>query len=122
MKIVKVAFVLLFASLFAVVANSVILGNIVNDITAKVEAVTDEDAALALAKYEEIYGNYRKKTAYISLSVSHDDLTRIDEGFTELIGAARVGDLDTVASVKSRLIGSLEHLRRLSGINMESIF
>ena len=53
--------------------------------------------------------------------MSHDDLTNIEEAFAEIIGAARAGNEIGLITLKSRLRDSLEHLGRLSSINLDSI-
>ena len=72
--------------------------------------------------YEEISHEYAKIQRYIGLTVSHDDLTNIEEDFNEILGAIEADDEESLIIAKSRLIGSLSHLRRLSGINADSIF
>ena len=62
-----------------------------------------------------------KRQTYLSLTVSHDDLSDIEDIIAELRGAAEVGDKDGVRIAKSRLGSALSHLRRLSGVNLDSI-
>ena len=69
-----------------------------------------------------LYEDFRKDERYISLSVSHEDLTNIEEAFAEMIGAAEVADAAQFTVAKSRLEDALSHLGRLSGINTDSIF
>ena len=64
---------------------------------------------------------YKGSVCYISLFVTHDDLTNIEDLMAELDGCLRVGDVNEAEVVKNRLINSLEHLRRLSGMNLEAI-
>ena len=122
MKSVIIAFVLLAVTLSAVITNSFILKNSFNKLTEDVQSVDDEDLAAAHEKYTEIFDNFKKKEWYISLTVNHEDLTSVEDALSEITGAAEAGDGDAVMTIKSRLINSLEHLSRLSGINMESIF
>ena len=122
MKTVKIAFALLIISLVTVIGNSMALGNIVQDITDKVSQAEESDPKAAHIEYSEIFDRYKSKLTYISLTVNHEDLTSIEESFAEIIGAAQAEDMDTLLAVKSRLIGSLTHLKRLSGINIDSIF
>ena len=78
------------------------------------ENATNEEA-------ERIFDKFLKREHYISLSVSHEDLTMIEDCFCEMIGYLKVGDRDNAEVTKGRLINSLEHLRRLSGFNYDSI-
>ena len=78
------------------------------------ENATNEEA-------ERIFDKFLKREHYISLSVSHEDLTMIEDCFCEMIGYLKVGDRDNAEVTKGRLINSLEHLRRLSGFNIDTI-
>ena len=49
-------------------------------------------------------------------------MTNIEEELNEILGAIEAEDRETLIIAKSRLMGSLSHLRRLSGINADSIF
>lgn len=70
---------------------------------------------------KEIYDNYKKKEKYMSVTVNHDDLTCIKDCFVEMVGFLSVGDVQDATVTKSRLISYLEHLRRLSGFNIDAI-
>lgn len=122
MRSVKVAFILLAITLCAVILNSIMLRTTFNELTDNVREVDDTDLAAAHEKYTEIFDRFKQKEWLISLTVNHEDLTSVEESLSEIIGAAKTGDADGVATIKSRLINSLEHLSRLSGINIESIF
>ncbi len=81
------------------------------------------DAPLDEAKKEAdaLFENYKKKELFLSLTVSHDDLTDIESFFSEMIGYLEVADADGARMTKSRLLDALSHLRRLSGVNISSI-
>lgn len=120
MKAVKIAVILLICSAGFVVANSLALSHIIDDVIFKTENVAQasEDTK---EEYKKIYEELESKLSYISLTVNHEDLTSITEGFAELIGTLEAGDEKTFITVKSRLISSLRHIRRLAGINIDSI-
>ena len=122
MKTVRAAAVLLVITLLTVIINSLVLKNMIDEITNEVEAAEEENTELAFAEYTEIFEKYKKKSSYISLTVNHEDLTDIENSFAEIIGAARSGDAMGIITIKSRLISALRHLRRLTGINLDSIF
>ena len=122
MKTVKVAAILLVATLLTVIINSTVLKIIIDEITDEVIAAEEEDADAAYGEYSEIFEKYKKKASYISLTVNHEDLTDIENSFAEIIGAAKSGDIDGVITIKSLLISALTHLGRLTGINLDSIF
>ena len=64
---------------------------------------------------------FMKKERFISLSVNHEDLTNIEEAFTELIAELTVGEHNNAEVAKNRLIDAFGHLRRLSGCNIDSV-
>ena len=70
---------------------------------------------------EQTYNIFKKNEMLFGLSVSHEDLTDVSEGFVELISYLEVGDSDSAEVAKNRLKYLIEHLRRLSGVNIESI-
>jgi energy-coupling factor transporter ATP-binding protein EcfA2 len=78
--------------------------------------------AEATEEYSEIYENYKSRMHFISLSVSHEDLSELEEAFSELIGAAKSEDETAITIAKSRLTDRLGHIKRLCGINIDSIF
>lgn len=93
----------------------------------KIEATIEEVASINTQESgtkdeaEHIFDKFLKREHYISLTVSHEDLTSIEDCFCEMIGYLKVGDKDNAEVTKGRLINSLEHLRRLSGFNIDSI-
>lgn len=122
MKMVRVAAVLLVVTLLTVIINSLLLRHLIDELTDEVIAADESDTEIAFKEYSEIFEKYKKKASYISLTVNHEDLTDIENSFAEIIGAAKSGDIDGVITVKSRLISAFRHLRRLTGINLDSIF
>ena len=64
---------------------------------------------------------FTKSEQYMSITVNHNDLTDIEEIFSEMIGCLKVSDTDGARVAKSRLEDALRHLRRLSGINIDAI-
>ena len=122
MKMVRIAAILLVITLLTVIINSIVLKNIIDEILCDVTDADEEDAELAFNEYTEIYEKYKKMSSYISLTVNHEDLTDIENSFAEIIGAAKCQDIDGVITIKSRLVSALKHLRRLSGVNLDSIF
>lgn len=115
-KIFSVA--LLIGVLAFVTINTVILSK-------EIEEITDRVAALEPSGYSEgamlIYDEFKSRSKYMSLTVSHEDLRDIEDRFVEMIGYISVGDEDNARVTKDRLTRSLEHLRRLSGFNIDAI-
>ena len=83
--------------------------------------ISDTNSVDSERRAREIYDRYKRRETFISLTVNHEDLTNIEEGFDEIIGYLSVNDTDGALVIKSRLIGSLEHLRRLSGFTIDAI-
>lgn len=119
MKTVITSYVVLAAIIIIVIINSLIISHNIDVILEKLRGAPDTSEAEST--YEEIFDDYIKKQKYLGLTVSHDDLTNIESEFYEILGAARVGDDDALKIAKSRLVGALSHLKRLCGINFDSI-
>lgn len=116
-KILAVAALVL--TLAFVVANTLILDSMISEIKREVDALGTGADSLDAA--EAIYEKFSRYEAYVSITVSHEDLTNIETSFSELIGYLSVGDSDGSAVVKRRLSDALGHLHRLSGINIDAI-
>lgn len=121
MKAVKIAILILLILTVSVYANSLYIGHITDKIAVKVENINTDDIAKAASEFELAYDEFKKAEKYISITVSHDDMTNIEESFAEIIGAAKAGNTVGVITIKSRLKDSLLHLGRLSSINIDSI-
>ena len=103
-----------------VTANCLILQRQTDIIYSEIKSISIDDDR-AIEQIRKIDEDFRKKEIYIGLTVSHDDLTNIEECFAELTGCLSVADLDGAEVAKCRLIRSLEHLRRLVGFNIDNI-
>lgn len=120
MKEKVIALVILSLIVLGIAANAVMIDKSI-DATLKevgnlslVEESSAEDA-------ERIYSDFKVKENYISITVNHEDLTNINECFSDMIAYLRVGKPDDAEVAKYRLIDSLEHLRRSCGLNIDSI-
>ncbi len=119
MKIKSAAYITLLLLLIAVSMNSVVLNKAITGLYNSVEqAPTVGDV---YETYNAIYKEYIKKRCFMSLTVNHQDTSEIEICFAEILGAAKANDTDSLIISKSRLMRSLSHLRRLSGINFDSI-
>ena len=120
MKQKILAVVLLIGVITFVTVNTIVLNK-------QIEATIDEVKSLSLeeenaeSEARKMHDAFMKKEKYMSVTVSHDDLTSIEDCFVEMIGFLSVGDVQNAAVTKSRLISFLEHLRRLSGFNIDAI-
>jgi len=122
MKSVRFAYAVFAILSLAVIINSVAIGKITDILNEKIIAAEERDMKLAEKEYTEIYEKYKSYELYISLSVDHDDLSSVEDAFSEIIGAARADDAAGVITTKSRLTDYLRHIKRLAGINIDSIF
>ena len=122
MKSVRFAYSVFAILSLAVIINSVAIGKITDILNEKIIAAEEQDMKLAEKEYTEIYEKYKSYELYISLSVDHDDLSSVEDAFSEIIGAARADDAAGVITTKSRLTDYLRHIKRLAGINIDSIF
>lgn len=87
------------------------------EIVEKIDLTAEEASGAAKAAYEY----YKNKESYISLTVNHEDLTNIEDAFNELIGYLDVDMKEEAQVTKNRLLCFIEHLGRLSGINIDAI-
>ena len=120
MKAKTFAFITIFTTIVAVTANTVYLNHEIERFITAVSSLDIEEGS-ALAEAQELREDFLKSEAFISLTLSHDDLTNIEESFSEIIGYLSVRDFDGAKVTKNRLIDSLEHLKRLSGFNIDAI-
>ena len=122
MKIKITAAVILSLILGAAIANTILLGKTVEKVSGRVgELDIGDDAAKAEAEAKKIYEEFKCYEKFMSLTVNHGDLTNIEEMFAEMIGYLSVGDGNGARVAKSRLSDALSHLRRLSGVNIDSV-
>lgn len=120
MKSVLIAFLSLIIILSLITSNTIIVSKSIEsiiDILENTENSVDEYKA-----YEDIHSLYMKKQKIIALTISHEDLRDIENDFHEILGAIKANNEESLIIAKSRLLGSLRHIKRLSGINSDSIF
>ena len=120
MKSIKISYTVLILCISFVIANGFYLNYITGELYERANGI-EVDSPMAKKQAEELYSFFEKHQRLISITVSHDDLRSIDDALCELIGALSVDDTDEAKITKSRLCGSLRHLKRLSGLNIDSI-
>lgn len=114
------AVVILIAVVTFVIANTLIIESQIGDIEKAVSSLNTESKN-AVETARKIQEDFMHKERFISLTVSHDDLTNIEDCFVELVGYLSIGDADNAKVTKDRLTHSLEHLRRLSTFTIDAI-
>ena len=103
-----------------VVINTIIVERQIDETILAVEKL-DIESEGAKHNAEQIHNDFMAKQRYISLTVNHEDMTNIEDCFVEMIGFLSVNDTQNAEVAKYRLRNSLEHLRRLSGCNIDAI-
>ena len=121
MKTVRAAYLLFIIIFTLVFTNSIILQNIIKGYEERVNAIDTQEAESAEREFYKLYEDFKKDERYINLTVTHEDLTNIEEMFSAAIGAAKGKDSAELEITKSRLSDALGHLGRLVGINLDSI-
>jgi len=119
---VKLSYIILFTLLIAVIINAVYISRFTDKLYSISAAEGEDDITILGEKFKKIDELYRKNEIFISLSVSHEDLTSIEETLSEIKGALRAGDKDAVIIAKSRFESAVLHLGQLSVLNIESVF
>ena len=120
MKEKILAVVILILVIGAVVTNALIIKQKIENTLAEVIDIEITESTTK-SQAEEVFEEFLKREHYISLTVSHEDLMQTEENFADMVGCLSAGDVEGAMAAKYRLIRSLEHLRRLSGFNIDSI-
>lgn len=123
MKAKIFAVILMVIILVSVSVNTFVIDKQISNLAKEVEAIeiNEGDTESAYDKSIKVLEGYKKNETYISLSVNHDDLTNIEDTFSEMLGNLSIGDAGGAEVAKNRLLCALMHLRRLSGINIDAI-
>ena len=121
MKAVWFAAVTLVLLLCFVVTNSLVLNSEIETLKEKITDAEENNMDEAFNEYNNLFLEYKRLEKYMSLTVNHEDLANIENAFAEITGAANADDKASLLTTKSRLIDYLSHIRRLSGINIDSI-
>jgi hypothetical protein len=120
MKVTVFASIMLIITTAFVFINSAVVTKMADELTDELSSIPESsEYAEEYRAAEELFCSMRR---YLNLTVCHDSLLTVESSFAELIGAAEAQDEESLVITKSRLIGEISHLRRLSGINMNSIF
>ena len=120
--IVKLSYLILFVLLAAVILNSVYIGRFTEELySTSIESTGDDINSLRI-KFGKIKEIYSKNEIFVSLTVSHEDLTDIESILAEIDGALNAEDKEAVIIAKSRFENAVLHLGQLSALNIESIF
>ena len=123
MKEKIVAFCLFFLVIGFVIANTIVLDRQIGNLCVATKELEIKEENVEQSKKDalKLYEDFRKRETFISLTVNHEDLTNIEESFSEIIGYLSVGNVSDAKVTQNRLFDSFEHLRRLSGLNIDSI-
>ena len=119
MKVVIFSYIILALVITLVIVNSIIISHNIDVIIEKLKSIPS--IASSKDDYNDVFEDYMKIQHFLAITVSHDDLTNIEDNFYEILGATDADDDQALNIAKSRLIGALTHLKRLVGINLDSI-
>lgn len=120
MKVKILAVISIVLVITAVIANTCVISKQSAELYGRVKKI-DVSGEEALSAAIEAYEYYKARESYISLTVNHEDLTNIEDAFNELIGYLEVDMREDAEVTKNRLLCFVEHLGRLSGINIDAI-
>ena len=122
MKTKIAAVIILVVLIIGVTANTLYLDKLITEITYDVENfVISDDTDDSTVRAREMFDNFKMRETYISTTVNHNDLTDIESLMSELVAYLSAGMTEEAEVAKSRLVDALGHLRRLSGVNIDSI-
>ena len=117
------AVMILLITVGFVCVNTLLLDRTIERYLSEVEVIATDDIELKESsdRARELYERFGKSERYISLTVSHEDLTNIEAGFTDLISYLELGMKDEATVAKNRLEDALRHLGRLSVFSIDAI-
>ena len=121
MKTVKISVGVLLVLTVAVAANSLYINHLTNKFSSELENMSINNNENLAESLDTLFKHFKKAERFISITVSHEDLTNMEESFADIIGAAKAGSFEDVERIKSRLVDSIEHLGRLSTLNLDSV-
>lgn len=119
MKVKICASIILALIITSVALNTIILNRQISDLYEKAIKLNEEN--ITEKKIDDLLMDFQKKEKYMSITVSHYDLTNIGECLIEMKGSINQYDYTNVIVAKNRLEYFLEHLKRLSGFNLGAI-
>ena len=120
MRVTLFAALMLTVTTAFVFINSALITNMTNELSEELGAIPND--VERVDEYKSVEEHFCAMRRYMNLTVCHDSILSIESGFAELIGAAEAKDEESLIITKSRLLGEISHLKRLSGINFNSIF
>ncbi len=120
--IVKLSYIVLFVLLLSVILNAVYISRFTEKLYSILNEESGEDIEAFAVKFQKIKKIYSENEIFISLTVSHEDLTSIEEILSEIDGAITAKDKSALIIAKSRFESAVLHLGQLSALNIESLF
>ena len=120
--IVKLSYIILFVLLLSVTLNAFYINGFTEKIYTISKASDASDIKGFSHEFQKMMRIYEENEMFVSLTVSHEDLTDIKQLLAEIEGAIAADDKNAVIIAKSRLESALLHLGQLSMLNIESVF
>ena len=114
---IAVAVTIIVMLFLSAIANALICSNRLDELGALVGEIESGDIAAA----DRVSERFTKIALFISITVNHDDLEDAEVCVIEFQEAVNSEDDAALRLAKSRLISAIGHLKRLSGISIDSI-
>ena len=118
MKSLRIGVIMLLIVIGFSAVNTLFLSGAIERLCEGVSSYSIEGDGCAM----ELYSDFKALEAFASLTVSHEDLTNIEDLFVEVISYSKIGDKEGLFIAKSRLDNALLHLGRLIRLNIDSVF
>ena len=117
-----IAIGLLLALILTVGTNTLLCTSALKSIEISVGSLDINGSSADLKdEVKEIADRFGRWSFFFSITVNHDDIGDAECELIELVEAINSEDKATARIAKSRLIGALRQLRRLSGIGIDSV-
>ena len=119
---VRLAIIFLVLLFLTVGISTAISSVVTSGLIESVETLdTGEGCKKSSETAEAIYEEFESWRFFFSITISHDDIGAAESDLLELVEAIKADDSIAASIAKSRLIGALKQLGRLSGIGPDSI-
>ena len=119
---VRLAIIFLVLLFLAVGISTAISSAVTSGLIESIGALyTGEGCQKSSAAADAVYEKFESWRFFFSITISHDDIGLAESELLELVEAVKAGDATAASIAKSRLIGALKQLKRLSGIGPDSV-
>ena len=120
MRSVIISSVILVLIIAFAITNTILVGKMCRTTLSEIEKI--ETKTVSTENIDKILSDFKKKTAYISLTVNSDTVSDVYAAFAELIGAVRAEDKSSAEISKSRLTQTLTRLLEAESVSLLCLF